>query len=64
MMKCFNNKNKGDSLGKIKDCFITFHSTYPRRNPYLRNMVLEQLETVYKCDREHLTLSPPWQGSR
>lgn len=52
MMKCFNNKNKGDSLGKIKDCFITFHSTYPRRNPYLRNMVLEQLETEYKCDRD------------
>lgn len=52
-MQYFNNKNKGDSLGKIKDCFIIFHSTYTyRRNPYLRNMVLEQLETEYKCDRD------------
>lgn len=53
MMQYFNNNNKGDSLGKIKDCFIIFHSTYTyRRNPYLRNMVLEQLETEYKCDRD------------
>lgn len=52
-MQYFNNNNKGDSLGKIKDCFIIFHSKYTyRRNPYLRNMVLEQLETEYKCDRD------------
>lgn len=52
-MQYFNNNNKGDSLGKIKDCFIIFHSTYTyRRNPYLRNMVLEQLETDCKCDRD------------
>lgn len=54
-MQCFNNNNnnKGDSLGKIKDCFIIFHSTYTyRRNHYLRNMVLEQLETGSKFDRD------------
>lgn len=55
-MQYFNNNNKGDSLGKNKDCFIIFHSTYTYcRNPYLRNikiMVLEQLETDCKCDRD------------